>query len=393
MEVREIRLDTSPEDSSRVRLTARVAYAGGGSQEYWYDVPESCAGELSTSGNPWLALLLPLAASLDHTISIASPVDANLRANASRVSAIWRSWYPNLSSPGIDAELDGAGPIAEGERTASLFSGGVDSLFTLLRDRATAAPGERRTITDLITVWGFDIPIDDRAAFGRLRDRHRALADSVGVEFIDVATNIRTTRWREASWGYLAHGPALASVALLFEKRFGAVYIPGCGGYRKLLPWGSHLVTDPLFSTRSTAVVHDAAAYLRIEKIEFLSKSELALDSLRVCWESLSDANCGECGKCVRTMVALELFGALDQCKTLPNPPDLVARASSMTCSHFAEFREVEDLRRLAKSLGRKEVLGALNQSVRRGRLREGLQAFRRELTEPVRRAFSLLDD
>lgn len=64
-----------------------------------------------------------------------------------------------------------------------------------------------------------------------------------------------------------------------------------------------------------------------------------------------------------------------------------------MTCSHFAEFREVEDLRRLAKTLGRKEVLAALNQSVRRGRIREGLQAFRRELTEPVRRAFSILDD
>jgi hypothetical protein len=393
MEVREIRVDTSPADSDRVRLTARVAYAGGGSEEYWYDVPESFASELSTSGNPWLALLLPLAASLNEKLRIASPVDPTLLANVSRVSAIWRSWYADLSIPEIDAELDGVAQIAEKERTASLFSGGVDSLFTLLRDRPTAAPGERRPITDLITVWGFDIPIDDLTAFVRLRDRHRALADSVGLEFIDVATNIRMTRWREASWGYLAHGPALASVALLFEKKFGAVYIPGSGGYRKLLPWGSHLVTDPLFSTRSTAIVHDAAAYLRIEKIEFLSKSQLALDSLRVCWESLSDANCGECGKCVRTMVALDLFGALDRCRTLPNPPDLVEKASSMTCSHFAEFREVEDLRRLAKTLGRKEVLGALNQSVRRGRIREGLQAVRRELTEPVRRAFSLLDD
>ena len=393
MQVREIQLDTSPADSGRVRLTARVAYAGGGSEEYWYDVPESYSGELSTSGNPWLALLLPSAASLDESLRITSPIDPNLLANASRVSAIWRSWYPDLSIPGIDAELDGVWQTDEKERTASLFSGGVDSLFTLLRDRTTAVPGERREITDLITVWGFDIPIDDRGAFARLRDRHKALADSVGVELIDVATNIRTTRWKEASWGYLSHGSALASIALLFEKRFGAVYIPGSGGYRKLLPWGSHVVTDPLFSTRTTAIVHDAAAYLRIEKIEFLSKSQLALESLRVCWESLNDANCGECGKCVRTMVALELFGALDRCKTLPNPPDLVERASSMTCSHFAEFREVEDLRRLAKTLGRKEVLAALNQSVRRGRIREGLQAFRRELTEPVRRAFSILDD
>ncbi|MEO8576520.1 MAG: hypothetical protein ABI556_07470 [Gemmatimonadales bacterium] len=393
MELRGIRLDRSPDDSSRVRLTGRVAYAGGGSEEYWYDVPESHADSLSSNGNAWLALLLPLAASLGERLSIETPVDPILFENSSRLSAIWQSWYTHLSPATIDAEIDTTQATVGQERTASFFSGGVDSLFSLLRDRTSAVPGERRNITDLITVWGFDIPIDDRNAFVRLRDRHKELADAVGLELIDVGTNMRTTRWREASWGYLAHGPALASVALLFEKRFGAAYIPGSGGYRKLLPWGSHLVTDPLFSTRSTAIIHDAAAWLRIEKIEFLSQSTPALESLRVCWESLSDANCGECGKCVRTMVALDLFGALDRCRTLPNPPDLVQKASSLSCEHFAEFREVEDLRRLAQAKARKEVVSALNQSVRRGRFREGLKAFRSELAAPVRRAFSLLDE
>src|SRR5688500_11329023 len=133
MEVREIRVDTQPPDSDRVRLTARVAYMGGGWEDDSYDVPESCASELSTGGNRWLALLLPLFSRIDQAVRIGSPIDAYLRANASRVGAMWRSWYANLSTREIDAGLEGPEQILEKERTASLFSGGADSLFTLLR--------------------------------------------------------------------------------------------------------------------------------------------------------------------------------------------------------------------------------------------------------------------
>ncbi|MDQ3242137.1 MAG: hypothetical protein M3Q09_00175, partial [Gemmatimonadota bacterium] len=71
MEVRDIRLDSSPAGGDRVRLRADVKYASGESEEYWFDVPQSRAEELSRTGNPWLACLLPLAATLGEPLAIA----------------------------------------------------------------------------------------------------------------------------------------------------------------------------------------------------------------------------------------------------------------------------------------------------------------------------------
>lgn len=391
MEVRDIRVDRSPTGSDRVRLRADVKYARGDSEEYWYDLPESRAEELSRTGNPWLACLLPLAATLGEPLSVSLPVDAALGANAARLTKIWTAWYPALFEVPVHADVQTSPAANRRDRVGAFFSGGVDSFFTVLRDRETAAPGERRPIHDLITVWGFDIGLSRPDAFARLRDRHRVIADRLGKELTDVATNLRSTRWSEAQWSRVAHGPGLASIALTLERRFEAVYIAGSGGHGKLLPWGSHSVTDPLFSTAQTAIVHDALAYLRTEKLEFLASSTLALESLRVCWESLTEENCGTCNKCLRTMIALDLFGALGKCTTLPRPRDLLGSASRMDCSSFADFRELQDLRKLARARGRNDVLLALNRSLRRTRLRETLRSARRGIAAPARRVASLL--
>ena len=53
---------------------------------------------------------------------------------------------------------------------------------------------------------GFDIPLDHDDAFARLRSRHEVVAQELGKALIDVATNLRSTRWRAAQWSYLAHG-------------------------------------------------------------------------------------------------------------------------------------------------------------------------------------------
>jgi hypothetical protein len=355
-----------------------VAYDSGGSEEYWYDVPEADADALSRTGDPWLAALLPLAATLGENLSIPLAVDPVLKANAGQLLRIWKSWYTKLSIVEIEAEPDT--PLREHPptRVGAFFSSGVDSFFTLLRDRETAAPMERRAINDLITVFGFDIKLARPDAFARLADRHAAIADQLGKGYIDVATNIRETRWKETAWSELSHGAALASIGVALGNRYSAIYIPGSGGHRRLRPWGSHSVTDPLFSTRSTAIINDAVAYLRTDKLEMISESQLVLDNLRVCWESWSDTNCGECAKCLRTMLALDLFDAIDRCQTLPHHPDLLDRIARMDCSYFVTYGELEDLRRVAKAKGRRDVWHAIDTSMRRTKRRERVRSLLR---------------
>jgi hypothetical protein len=392
MEVRDVRIEDSPLAPGRARLRADVRYETGNvaSEEYWFDVPATYAAELATSGNPWLACLLPLVAHTGERLRLPLPVDRALLANAERLMRIWQAWYPDVTVAPVEAEPAEQAADGRAVRAASFFSGGVDSFFTVLRCRDVAPPAERTPVDDLITVWGFDVPLERPDAFTRLRHRHEAVARELGKQFIDVATNLRSTRWSAAQWSYLAHGAALAGVALSLERRFHTVYLAGSGSYRDVRPWGSHPITDPLFSTRRTSIVFDAGAYLRTDKIEHVATSATALRALHVCFETASDENCGVCGKCQRTMLALELFGALERCTTFPSTRIDLRRLARMDCSHRVSLREVQDLRKLALAKRRADVVRALDRAVartaRRRRVRAGIEAVRRPVGALIHR-------
>ena len=49
----------------------------------------------------------------------------------------------------------------------------------------------------------------------------------------------------------------------------------------------------------------------RIQKTRFISKFEDSYDNLHVCWHET--ANCGQCKKCVRTLVTLDVLGVLEK--------------------------------------------------------------------------------
>lgn len=393
MEVRNIDLVASPFGGHRTRIRADVRYDTGSiaDEEYWIDVPKEHAGDLSTSGNPWVACLLPLAAHTGETLRVPLPVDGPLRANAERLMRIWSAWYTGVSVVRIEAPVASDAFDVEPTKAAAFFSGGVDSFFTAIRNRPLAAPGERVAIDDLITVWGFDVPLDRAVAFARLRDRHRGVAGELGKHLIDVATNLRSTRWREAQWSYLAHGAGLACIALFLERRFHTAYIAGSVAYRDLHPWGSHPATDPLFSTSRTAIVYDAIAYLRTEKIESIAGCAPALRALHVCYESESDENCGHCNKCQRTMLALDICGALARCDAFPEKTIDLRRVARFDCSHPFDFRELQDIRKLAVAKGRADAARAIDRSFARTRRRKRVRAGVAVLRRPVGRVLRAL--
>ncbi len=388
MEVRGIEVRDSPRGDGRARLRAEVRYGANGraAEEYWYDVPAEHAPYLSTSGNPWLVALLPLAATLREPLCVSLPVDRTLLENLPRVLEIWRAWYPELGLGAVplQAEVTEGMPQPEGVLAGAFFSGGVDSFFTALRPRENAPAGERTSVDELITIGGFDIPLSRSAALARLRALSSRAAADLGKSHLDVVTNLRTTRWGEAAWGPLAHGCGLASVALALEKRYHAVLIPATGGYRDLHPWGSHPLTDPLLSTAATRFVHDGAAFTRVQKTELLCASPVALRSLRVCFESRTEQNCGRCNKCCRTMLILELLGALEQCTTFPEQRVDLRRISRVYCREAWDFREFRDIRSLALMVGRRDAARAAASAMRRSRRKtwvlDGLRGLRAQL-------------
>src|SRR2546428_868454 len=235
MDLVRVEIIESPQRAGHARLCGDVAYddRAASPERYWFEVPREQAEALSLSGNAWLACLLPLAVTRREPLRIAAPVDRTLLNHAPELMRIWRSWYRHLTLVPIEAEPAPASSLAPaGSHNAALFSGGVDSWFTVLRPReAEPSGGEdgRQGIDDLLTVWGFDVPLDAHHAFARMADRFRRVAAELGRGFVSVATNLRATRWRQADWGGLAHGCALVASGLSLERRYGRLLIAATG--------------------------------------------------------------------------------------------------------------------------------------------------------------------
>jgi hypothetical protein len=251
----------------------------------------------------------------------------------------------------------------------AFFSGGVDSFYTALTRRAE--------ITDLIFVHGFDFSLDDTAVRRRASRAAREAAGELGKNLIEVETDYRTHLDRYLHWPLL-HGPALAVIALLLQGRLRKVLMPSTHSYRRLTPLGSHPLLDPLWSTERLEIVHDAAGTVRPRKIAYIAESKLAMRHLRVCWQNVEGAyNCGQCDKCLRTMVNLRVAGALERCTTLPHKLNTRRVARTRFRNDGERSFALESLAELEGSGRDPELERALRSSLMLQPLWSGVQSLR----------------
>jgi hypothetical protein len=343
-------------------------------EEYWFDFPEQFRNDVSESGNPWLACLLPVAATLGESLHIPVSVDPLLLTNLRELTQLWKHWFPHLAVVTIDAQPYTARAIENPTGTAAFFSGGVDSFFTVLRHDKDSKAVARFLLDDLLCVWGFDIPLSKPDSFARMEQSLRSVAVDLKKRFIDVRTNLRETRFAAASWPALAHGAALSAIGLCLERRYQRVLIGSTGlsefrnNHKDDRPWGSHPRTDPLFSTSRTTIVHDGARFNRVEKTAVVAKSEVALKALRVCWKLEEDTNCGTCSKCFRTMLALHLLDALDRCKTFSGKSFDPSETGRLFSGDWISRSFASDLRLLAIGKGRDDIVRYIDRGLRKSR-------------------------
>ena len=367
---------TSPLDSDFARL--HVGVRGDRQElalEYWIDLPADLAPP-SLPGNALALMLLPLACHFGEDLALDEPVDALLLENLKGVQHVWRSWYPRLACVQIHAPV--ATPTS-GERprgTLSSFSGGIDSFFSLLR--------HRDRVTHLLSIAGFNTPMGD---LDNMRRDLGPIAQMLGKRHVPVRTNIRygdnplTPYSITEMMCNMAHGCLLAAVAHLMQHQFDTYIIPASHHYAQLHPYGSHPLTDPLFSSGALRVVHDGAAFDRIERTEFIARSDEALSVLHVCSKDFNVGNCSTCQKCLRTMATLDLLGARARARTFDwsgYSLDRVSAAWLPTANERAYFIQIEQV---ARARGRLDLAQsaqtALATSHRRTRKREMRDAVR----------------
>jgi hypothetical protein len=310
----------------------------------WHRFPHWCEPYLSPdNGDPFLAALLMPAMRIGERLAISAPISPRLLDALPDIQSVYACFDQRNGRIPVDVEERRQPlPAGDGEPGAGLFfSLGVDSFYSLLKNQRDH-PDDARTVTHLLSVHGFDVAFDgwDERFPSELLANFQRVADEAGKTLVPVVSNVRRVTTPLAPWT-LVHGGGMISIALALGQGLSRVSVAASTTYDKLYPWGSHPVLDPYWPTEGLHVVHDGCEMNSIDKTRVIADSTLVLETLRPCAGFGPGYNCGQCLKCLRTMLDLLQAGALDRCQTLPHQIDADALHAALRPGgpvHIADY-------------------------------------------------------
>ncbi len=291
----------------------------------WFAFPERCLPYISGRADAFAAGLLPLAMVIGEDLMIEGELSPRLfyglKEYLLALSLLFPNQFTNMTIQAVNlAELS---HTQAGQACATLFSGGVDSSYTLMTHLPDRQPIPDFQVKYAIFVHGFDIPLQNQSSFKEAVSVFSQVLSPLGVETIPCRTNLHYFTSGLLDWG-IAHGGAVISVGLVLDRLIRYVLVASSFPLDDLVPCGSSPLTDHLLSTETLQILHDGAPIQRVEKLEALSNWQPVQHFLRVCMNEYKRSgvnNCCRCEKCMRAMIRLDIFGTLKSFETFRYPP------------------------------------------------------------------------
>lgn len=320
--------------------TVTVAFdldLAGGVAQFSYRIKDATV-QPQKLGEALVSASLLLAMTEGRDIECEIPLSREFLANNRKFQTIYSRWFPESTPVKITApareipNLEPTPPWLPAERGAAvMFSGGVDSFHTALEFQDE--------IQTAIYIHGFDTKLEDATYREEISKHLQAAAADLGMRLIEVECNSRDHTDPVIFWGH-CHMAMINSTAHLLSENFERLYIPSSYAYDQLEPWGSHPLTDPLWATGDLHIIHHGNSFTRPSKVAAIADSKIARKHLRVCWQNIDEAyNCGECEKCIRTMINFKISGKLDEFQHLfakeLHVPDLLPHVCIEKPSHL----------------------------------------------------------
>ena len=314
--------------------------------------------DLIPSSETAVALCLYPCMKTGSDLEVNGTIDPQVLRNIPRIQDFYHCWdasFQHITLRNVQA-LPSSGN--KPPRVALFFSGGIDCWYSLLKSQAE--------ITDLVYVWGLDIPLDNQALHEKALASIRQVADAFGKHLIVLRTNLREFTETYVPYNKM-YGTILAGLSHLLAAEVGKVYIAGGEWYTTLIASGSQVMIDESWSTETLEIIYDGLELSRLGKASVVGQNDLAMHTLRVCWANPdNDYNCGRCEKCLRTMVNLQIAGALERCTTFAVPLSL-KRVSRLTFFYQNDLIYLEENTRAAqKQPHNRKLFRALRRSLNR---------------------------
>jgi hypothetical protein len=308
----------------------------------WFSLPESAPAPREGDAEPFVVALLMQAMAEGRTLVVKSgAVSHELLSNLTEFRDAWVAWCPEkYSRIDFDPERVEVG-YSRPSAAVGAFSGGVDATFSMWRHVRKGCGYRAQDIRYGAVIQGFDIPLGNDAALNSFLLRATPRLARLGVKAIPVSTNFReivTIRWLDVF--------AIGVVSCLwqFASECGVGILGSSQCYDHLImPVGSSPATDHLLTGAGFRTMLDGAGYGRTEKVKQLSEWPDAVSDLRVCWQgSEKDRNCGECEKCLRTMLNFRAVGlSWPSCFPREISKDALARVRWSTIGGVAAWQQL----------------------------------------------------
>ena len=353
----------------RVRLEARIKFvdtdADYPADTLYFETRSDC-GAMFAADTYDAFFIIGLYLAMYHKTPL------RIRGNVSKKLYKNATWYIqkilcdfSVDLAPVDVIVDGFAPTkGTGRLISTGISCGVDSLATIY-DRFVKETDRDYRINSLFifncgTHGNFDSP-DTQIIFKSRVKRAVAVADELGLPLVVVDTNLH--RFRNQRNKATVMFLSMYACVLSLQNAVKRYYIPSGCSYQGIKDYGdrahhndlatacdSYLI--PLIQSERTELIVDGCQRRRVDKIEDLTNWAIARKYLNVCLlqKGADTTNCGKCSKCLRTLLALEILGKLDDFAQVFNVDDY-RKGSLMYKAHCLEevdtetfYRELVDL-------------------------------------------------
>ena len=305
-------------------------------------------------------------------------------------------WYPhNHNLVNIEAKkLKSTNNNGEVKKAAFCFSGGIDSMATLYNNHSEYPETHPGYLRDGLLVFGLEVR--DRNKFKSVLKSITNIALESNLTFVPVYTNIiqlgpeNSIEFWENFWLNQYMSASFSAIAHALSNRWHRFSINSSHDIPNLIPHGSNPLLTGCYSSSDLAVNEAGISFSRFRKTEMISKWYVALQNLRVCniTESYQDGqlNCGQCEKCIRTMLALIACDALNDATCFPIrnlTPAIIDNAVELAHNTLPLYLELIDPLRAS---GHTELARAVEKKIQQYHRDQYKNHIKNVIYEPLKR-------